>query len=119
MCNDNYIKILSITESKINFNKDILNYTLEVPFHITKLNLSYTLSDVKAKVDVKGNTNLAVGNNVITLLVTAENQTTRTYTLNVNRLKENEEISVTTTTTTKKIDTYKKEKESISYNILN
>lgn len=116
--NDNYLKSLSMKESNINFNKDILNYTLEVPFHITKLNLSYTLSDVKAKVDVKGNTNLAVGNNVITLLVTAENQTTRTYTLNVNRLKENEEISVTTTTTTKKINTYKKEKESISYNIL-
>ena len=116
--NDNYIKSLSITESKINFNKDILTYSLEVPYYVTKLNLSYILSDVKAKADVKGNTNLAVGNNVITLLVTAENQTTRTYTLNVNRLKENEEISVTTTTTTKKIDTYKKEKESISYNIL-
>ena len=115
---DNYLKSLSMKESKINFDKDILNYTLEVPFHITKLNLSYILSDVKAKVDVKGNNDLVVGNNVITLLVTAENQTTKTYTLNVNRLKENEEVTTTTTTTTKKVDSPRGEKKGKSYNIL-
>lgn len=114
---DNYLKSLSMKESKINFDKDILNYTLEVPFHITKLNLSYILSDVKAKVDVKGNNDLVVGNNVITLLVTAENQTTKTYTLNVNRLKENEEVT-TTTTTTKKVDSPRGEKKGKSYDIL-
>lgn len=113
---DNYLKSLSMKESKINFNKDILNYTLEVPFHITKLNLSYILSDVKAKVDVKGNDDFVVGNNVITLLVTAENQTTKTYTLNVNRLKENEEV--TTTTTIKKVDSPRREKKGKSYDIL-
>lgn len=115
---DNYLKSLSMKESKINFDKDILNYTLEVPFHITKLNLSYILSDVKAKVDVKGNNDLVVGNNVITLLVTAENQTTKTYTLNVNRLKENEEVTTTTTTTTKKVDSPRGEKKGKSYDIL-
>lgn len=114
---DNYLKSLSMKESKINFDKDILNYTLEVPFHITKLNLSYILSDVKAKVDVKGNDDFVVGNNVITLLVTAENQTTKTYTLNVNRLKENEEVT-TTTTTTKKVDSPRGEKKGKSYDIL-
>lgn len=113
---DNYLKSLSMKESKINFNKDILNYTLEVPFHITKLNLSYILSDVKAKVEVKGNDNFVVGNNIITLLVTAENQTTKTYTLNVNRLKENEEV--TTTTTIKKVDSPRGEKMGKSYDIL-
>lgn len=113
---DNYLKSLSMKESKINFNKEILNYTLEVPFHITKLNLSYILSDVKAKVDVKGNDDFVVGNNVITLLVTAENQTTKTYTLNVNRLKENEEV--TTTTTIKKVDSPRGEKKGKSYDIL-
>lgn len=114
---DNYLKSLSMKESKINFDKDILNYALEVPFHITKLNLSYILSDVKAKVDVKGNEDFVVGNNIITLLVTAENQTTKTYTLNVNRLKENEEVT-TTTTTTKKVDSPRGEKKGKSYDIL-
>ncbi len=119
--NDNYLKSLSITEGKIDFNKDVLNYNLEVPFNITKLSLNYVLSNSKAKIDVKGDNNLVVGNNVITLLITAENQTTRTYTLNVKRLKENEvsnTTSTTTTTTTKKVSVQNNEKNNASYNLL-
>lgn len=97
--NDNYLKSLSVSEIKFSFNRDLLNYSLSVPFNISKLNLSYIVNDTKAKVDVKGNTDLVVGKNVISLLVTAENETTRTYTLNVNRLNENETTTTTTTTT--------------------
>ncbi len=60
-------------------------YTLgEVDYSVSKLDISYTTEESSARVSVSKNT-LNVGSNTITITVTAENGTTKSYTISVTR----------------------------------
>lgn len=89
---NNYLKFLSLSEGEINFDKDTLEYNISVKNDITKIDITAKAEDDKATVEVK-NTKLEVGNNTIKINVTSESEKTRTYTIKVKRLSEEEKMS--------------------------
>lgn len=75
------------------FSKSSLSYKVTVPYEVESLKVSYKAAHSGATVKVTGNTGFDVGsNNKITIKVTAEDEkTTKTYTIKVTRLAEEEE----------------------------
>ena len=73
------------------------NITNEVKLSHDKssLDLTYKLSDEKANVTIVGNENLQVGDNKVTITVTAQNGDSDVYTLNVYRLSAAEDMFYT------------------------
>jgi hypothetical protein len=78
------------------FDSNTLSYTINVPFTTTSTTVTPTASDANATITVNGNPvasgtpsgsiPLNVGNNIITVVVTAQDTTTmKTYTINVIR----------------------------------
>ncbi|WP_311230734.1 MULTISPECIES: IPTL-CTERM sorting domain-containing protein [unclassified Acidovorax] len=77
------------------FASGTTSYTAGVPFNTTSLTVTPTVADATARVTVNGVTTtsgnasgaiaLAVGNNTITTVVTAQDGTTKTYTTTVTR----------------------------------
>ena len=59
-----FLKSLSIEGYDINFNKDILEYNIEVPNDVTKLNINYETYNNTAKVEIIDN-ELKDGENVV------------------------------------------------------
>lgn len=80
------------------FNKDITSYRVTLPNEITKLALSALPESDSAEVSINGNENLQVGENVITIVVKAENGARKEYTITVVReielpaAEDNEEL---------------------------
>ena len=75
------------------FDKNITNYSSEVSNEVNKLNILAISSDESAKVQITGNENLKVGDNQITISVTARNGiTNKKYYINVHKRSEEEEI---------------------------
>ncbi|MCM1053645.1 MAG: cadherin-like beta sandwich domain-containing protein [Ruminococcus sp.] len=90
--NDSDLKGLGVSGYEISpsFNKDTLEYTVEVPNDATEVIVNAIPNDGKAKVEVTGNTNLKEGENEVTVKVTAEDGTTKEYKIKVNKKpKEN------------------------------
>lgn len=70
------------------FSANTTSYDLgEVEYSVSKLNISYTTEDSKAKVSVKSNS-LSVGKNTVSIVVTAEDGSTKTYKLTVTRKQD-------------------------------
>lgn len=70
------------------FNENVLNYDAgEVEYDVTQLNISAVPREVTSIISINGNS-LNVGNNIISITVTAENGSTRTYTVNVRRKQD-------------------------------
>jgi len=85
---DNYIKSLEIAGYDIAFNKDTYEYSIKVKSDVTSLDLSVVLSDSDATYVVEGNKDFKAGENIVTIIVTAENGSTKTYTIKVNKEEE-------------------------------
>lgn len=75
------------------FSKNKTEYSVTVPKNVDSLKVLYKTADSKATVKVSGNSGFEVGsNNKITVKVTAEDgKTTKTYTIKVTQLAEEEE----------------------------
>lgn len=67
------------------FNKDTDNYTLQVGSDVEAIQITATPEDENATVQVQGNENLQEGENTVTITVTAEDGTTKVYTITVNK----------------------------------
>jgi hypothetical protein len=67
------------------FSPSVTSYTVNVPNDVKVGTISATAQDSKATFSVTGSKNLSVGKNVRTVIVTAENGTTKTYTITINR----------------------------------
>lgn len=93
---DNSLKSLTISGGTFSpaFSSSTTKYTMEVEYSVKKLTVSAVANHSKAKVSVSG-TDLALGENKITITVTAENGSKKTYTLTVNR-KQSEFANVST-----------------------
>jgi hypothetical protein len=93
--NNTNLSSLKISPSVLEqeFNKDLLEYTATVDWEVTKLIISAIPEDEKAVVLIEGDTNLDVGNNIITIVVNAESKETKKYKITVNR-KANEDAVV-------------------------
>jgi len=74
------------------FNKNTLEYTIEVENNIDKINLNYETEDKNAKVEKVGEDTLVIGENKIELIVTNEDNKT-TYLLNIIRKDKITEVS--------------------------
>ncbi|NOV04712.1 cadherin-like beta sandwich domain-containing protein [Paenibacillus planticolens] len=67
------------------FAPDKLNYSVDVPYDITAASATYEKADSAATVAVNGGENLIIGDNTITVKVTAQDGTVKTYTIVVTR----------------------------------
>lgn len=73
------------------FSPDVTAYSVNVGSDVSKLAVSAAPRDGKAKVVVNGDSNLQTGANTVVCKVTAEDgQTTRSYTLTVNKSESGE-----------------------------
>ena len=90
---NNYLSKLILNEGKISFDKETLEYETTVLYEIDKIEVEAETEDNKAKCEVKGNDKLIVGENIITIKVTAENESVKTYKIKVIRKEESETLS--------------------------
>jgi len=91
-----YLSTLGVTPKEYDFSgfkKSTLTYNVTVPYEVDSLKVLYKTAHSGAKVKVTGNSGFEVGsNNKITIKVTAEDgKTTKTYTIKVTKLAEEEE----------------------------
>jgi hypothetical protein len=82
---NNYLESLQISVGELVFNKTTQAYTVVVDHPITSISITASPEDSKAKVSGTGTKTLNVYTNTFNIVVTAENQTKRTYTLNIVR----------------------------------
>ena len=87
----NTLKSLSIDglELSPSFKSDTLNYTANADSNTTSVNIKCSLTDSKASVSGCGNHDISEGENKINIVVTAENGSTKTYTLSINVIDPN------------------------------
>lgn len=98
---DNSLKALTISPGTLSpaFKGNTTKYTATVDNSVTSIAVSATPVNEKATIEsVTGNTNLAVGANVVKIVVKAENGTTATYKITVTRQAAGTTGSETTTT---------------------
>lgn len=82
------------------FNANKTSYSVTVPNNVDKVEVYATKKDSKAVVSGIGIKELKEGENIANVLVTAEDGTTKTYTINITRLKEGEELPTSNNGTT-------------------
>ena len=82
---DNNLKSLSVEGFTLSpeFNKSTLEYTATLDSHTTKVKISASANDSKAKVSGTGEKEVSEGSNAFEVVVTAENGTSKTYKLNL------------------------------------
>ena len=84
---NNYLSSLKIEGYDIEFNKDTLEYSVNVPNDVSVVKIGATAEDSKASVSGIGDFEVKEGNNPLHVVVTAENGNTKTYTVTVNVLE--------------------------------
>lgn len=90
---NNYLKTLEAKGYEIKFDRDILEYELNVNNDVKSLDITAIAEDSRSRVEITGNENFKTGKNTVIISVKAENGDVREYKLIVNRK------NITTTTT--------------------
>ena len=114
-----YLKVLSTLEESFNetFVKTDNNYTMTVNPYTKKLNINAIVDEENATYRITGNDNFKIGNNVVKIIVTAENGNTNTYTITVN--KQGSNINTLKSLTTDKGDvTPSFDPNTVTYSII-
>ncbi len=83
-----YLKSLELSNGSLTFDKEVLTYTLTVPYTVTNITVAQEAEDTKSTVTITGGKDLVVGENLITVKVTAENGMTAEYKITVMRQAE-------------------------------
>lgn len=86
----NKLSGLNIKDYNINeqFDENTLDYTASVPYEVENLEINATAADENAKVEIKGNNNLKVGENVITITVTPTDEENEIKIYNITVIRE-------------------------------
>lgn len=81
---------LNIKDYNINeqFDENTLDYTASVPYEVENLEINATSADENANVEIKGNNNLKVGENVITITVTPTDEENEIKIYNITVIRE-------------------------------
>ena len=90
---DNFLSSLNIEGYDIDFDKEKLEYSLDVDEDITSVNITATASDKSANIIGTGNIKLTDGVNNIKIRVIAENGNERVYTITIT-VKDTDPIKV-------------------------
>lgn len=101
-----YLSGLEITGATLSpaFNSMTNDYTLTVGLDVEKLDIITTTEDPSASVVIKGNENLSVGENTITITVTSsDGENKQVYTLIVTKEEQEEEKTEDEELTTSKV----------------
>lgn len=67
------------------FQNNVVSYVVWLPYEVTKISVTGATEDAKASVAVSGGDSLAVGDNTVTVVCTAENGSKKTYTVVARR----------------------------------
>ncbi len=88
---NNNLKSLSVDGLKLNetFKSDTLNYTVDADSNTTNINIKASVEDSKSTVSGTGTQSVYEGENKFLITVTAQNGSTKTYTLIVNVVDPN------------------------------
>lgn len=88
--NNSNLSALQVAEGVISpeFSKTVKEYTVSVPYEVTKLSIAATPEHSKGTVKINGNDELKVGENIIEIIVTAEDSSTDKYTIKAVRAKQ-------------------------------
>lgn len=84
---DATLKSITLKNGKIDFKKGTTKYTVKVDKTVTSLGLKAVATDSKATVKITGDENFKTGENIVKIVVTAEDGTTKTYTITVIKSK--------------------------------
>lgn len=90
---NNYLKDIKLSYGNITLENNKFEYDLNIPYDIDSIDVNAITEDSNAKVEISGNNDLKVGLNQIKILVTAEDNTTKTYIINVTRKEEGYTLS--------------------------
>lgn len=90
---NNYLKSITLSSGTLNFGKDIFEYKINVDYNTKELLISAIAEEKTSTVEVVGNKELVVGENIYKIKVLAENKSERIYTIIVNRLEEGKTLS--------------------------
>lgn len=82
---NNYLKTLEAKGYEIKFDRDILEYELNVNNDVKSLDITAIAEDSRSRVEITGNENFKTGKNTVIISVRAENGDVREYKLIVNR----------------------------------
>lgn len=87
LSSDNSLASLSVSNASISpaFNTNTASYSAKVKYEVSRLNVSATSNDGKASVSVNSPTLTPGGYTNVTITVTAENGSAKTYTIKVYR----------------------------------
>ena len=77
------------------FSENKTSYDVTVPNNVTQVEIYATKKDSKASLTGTGIKKLQEGQNTANVIVTAEDGTTKTYTINIKRLSKNEKKDTT------------------------
>lgn len=90
MSTDNTLKSLTVSNATISpaFSAGTTSYTAEVPFEVSKLDVTAAANDSKAKVSIDSPNLTPNGTTNVTVTVTAENGSKKTYTIAVKRAQD-------------------------------
>ena len=70
------------------FNRDVTNYAIYLPYEVSKVNFAYEASDTRyGVINFNGPETLGIGNNIYTISVKAEDESEKVYTVTVVRAK--------------------------------
>ena len=113
---DASLSSLTISPGKLSpaFSSDVTSYKANVENKVKKVTVSAKARDGAAKVSVSGNEDLSVGSNKITVKVTAEDGSTKSYVITVTRAEAEKESEKETQKETEKETQKETEKESAS-----
>lgn len=109
---DNYIKSLTIDGYDIDFDMYTYEYVITVKNSVKSLDLNVVLNNNLSSFYVEGNKDFKVGENIVNIVVKAENGSSRTYTIKVNKEEASKKV------TKEKKDSEEKEENSASKTII-
>lgn len=87
------LKSLVIGGTNISFSQSLFDYEASVEYDVDKITIEAVAADSKSKVTIPTNLDLTVGRNEFLITVTAEDGSTKVYTIIVNRKEEGVVIS--------------------------
>lgn len=90
---NSYLDDLSISGYDIDFDKDTYEYKINVANDVSSLDIKAVAEDTRSRVEITGNDDFKVGENVVLVKVTAEDGSTKEYRIIVSKEDKEDVVS--------------------------